>query len=156
MATARRRSQPQEPDLYGPGKPVAWLSLQELSDMSAEAQHRLAATRRRAAVEEYARQHRMLIGDVERQFMVRPDHRSSDRAARCTGSLKNATRSQARERSECGGCAASSTPTCLNGASSSLPPGGDPRSRDAAGGGTPHRRLRQPRLVGLTLRSWSG
>lgn len=80
MATARRRNAPQEQDLYGPAKPAAWLSPQELTDMPVEEQHRLAATRRRSVLEDYARQHRMLVGDVDRRFLVHPDRRFTDRA----------------------------------------------------------------------------
>ncbi len=80
MATAHRRGQPQEHDLFGPARPAAWLSPQELTDMSVEEQHRLAATRRRSALEDYARQHRVLVADVERRFLVHPDCQFTDRA----------------------------------------------------------------------------
>ncbi len=79
MATARRRSQPPEQDLYGPAKPAAWLSPQELAESSVQEQHRIAAARRKAVTEEYAREHRMLVADVERRFLVHPDHKFTDR-----------------------------------------------------------------------------
>ncbi len=81
MATARwRRVPPQEQDLYGPAKPTAWLSTMEMAHSSVEEQQRMAAQRRRSALEQYARQHRMLAADVERRFLVHPDRRFTDRA----------------------------------------------------------------------------
>ncbi len=80
MATARRRGQSQEHDLYGPAKPAAWLSTMEMADISVEEQHRLATRRRRSALEDHADQNKILVADVERRFFAHPDRRFTDRA----------------------------------------------------------------------------
>jgi hypothetical protein len=67
-ARARRQQSPSGEDRLTLTAPEAWLSPAELATLDVEARWRLAAERRRAALQVYAREHRLYLDEATRRF----------------------------------------------------------------------------------------